>query len=88
MQSLVEGYIKDRVPLNIKTNSPEVIQSIHLYMKKSGVFNDLHVGVVNKDGRLTDVGNDLDPVFEDLAQSFDFLMELRSDIENSQEEQA
>lgn len=84
MERLVESYIDNQLPLNIKTNSPEIIQAINLYMRKAGISDQLHGGLVDQDGNLTEC-DDLDPIFEDLAKSFDFLMELRSDVENEEE---
>ena len=88
MERLIKSYLDNRAPLNIRTNSPEIIQAIHLYMKKYNVFDELHAGLVDQNGNLTDCGNDLDPIFEDLSKTFDFLMELRSEIENGSEKES
>lgn len=82
-KKIVEDYVKDGKPVNIRTFSPDFLQSIHLHSKIHNV--PLHVLVAEKD-KTTECTDSLDPAFESFCDSFDYLMQLRSDIEHPDKE--
>lgn len=82
-EELVLGFVKTKTPVALRTFSPEILNSIKLYCQKYGV--PLHVYVAEENELSLLNSDDLDKAFESLADSFDFLMALRSDLENPEE---
>ena len=81
-KAIVEEYVKTGKPVNIRTFSPEILQSINLYTKMHHV--PLHV-LIAETTSITECTDDLDPAFESFCDAFDYLMKLRSDLENPDE---
>lgn len=81
-KAIVEDHVKTGKPVNIRTFSPEILQSINLYSRMHHV--PLHVLIAETTG-ITECTDDLDPAFESFCDAFDYLMKLRSDLENPDE---
>lgn len=84
-EGIVSKFVETKHPTGVRTFSPEILQSLNLYCKLHHV--PLHVYVTKENGGYTEHSNldpkdDFDEAFESFATSFDFLMKLRSDLEN------
>jgi len=87
-EELVLEFKKSRKPINIRSFFPDYIQAVRLYMQKYELADEFHGYVVGADHKIIECDiDDCDALFEDFAGAFDKLMELRSDIENKEDEE-